>query len=460
MNFSRVTAALAASALFIPMVGAAVFPDIPEGHMYQRSIETLVKASVVAGNPDGYFYPNRDVNRAEMIKMLYLAKGKTPDPLSIRCFPDVVVGSWYESYVCDAAVRRYVNGYSDGTFRPSDPVNRVEALKMIATIFEIPVGDISDSDRDIVKFVDVSVAAWYTKYLYAAFNTGVLPIPGQDGSRFYPEWPLKRGEAAAYIYNALNVDLQARRAPTASSAATSSVTASAVGTSQEGAASSKASSVATSSAAPSIVETAFPLEHTGKFSEKNTVSYRFEIKEDAVLSATATPQSGQPGSVSCQLYLLGESGFSDQYFLGFQNGKSCEILAAVSPGNYQLQLQPSEKNTTFSVKASVVSGDGNDGFRQAKSLTVNSPRSDTLAANDIEDWYTFKLTSEQRMNVTLSNSKELRCVVYSMSDVNLPSFQGPACNEIYQYPSGTYFIAIGRKAAISSPQTFTIKLEK
>lgn len=425
--------------------------------MYQRAIETLVNASVVAGNPDGYFYPNRDVNRAEMIKMLYLAKGKKPDPLSIRCFPDVAVGSWYEPYVCDAAARRYVNGYSDGTFRPGEPVNRVEALKMIATIFEIPVGDISDSDRDIVKFVDVSVAAWYTKYLYAAFNTGVLPVAGQDGSRFYPEWPLKRGEAAAYIYNALNVDLQARRAPSSSS---SSHVSSAVGTSESGAASSVASSVAVSSAGPSVVETVFPLDSTGKFSEKNTISYRFSITDNTVLHALTTLQSGQPGSVDCQLYLLNESGFSDQYFIGFQSGKTCDILAAVSPGNYQLQLQPSDKNTTFSVSAKVESGDGNDGFRQAKSLTVNSPRSDTLAANDIEDWYTFKLTSEQRMNVTLSNSQELRCIVYSMSDVNLPSFQGPACNEIYQYPSGTYFISVGRKAPISAQQTFTIKLEK
>ncbi|MBM3231462.1 S-layer homology domain-containing protein [Candidatus Peregrinibacteria bacterium] len=458
MNDIRATVALVAAVAAVPLAVAAVFPDIPDGHMYQKAVETLVHANVIKGNPDGKFYPDRDVNRAEMLKMLYIARGKVPDPLSIRCFPDVGVGSWYEPYVCDAAARRFVNGYSDGTFRPSDSVNRVEALKMISEVFEIPVNDVSEADRDLVKFVDVSVAAWYTKYLYAAFYTGILPIPGQDGSRFYPEWPLKRGEAAAYIFNALNVDLQSDRAASSSRPGRSTSASSAQQI--QNSSSDLMPTGTSSSAGPSVIEMRFPFESTGKFSNKNTVSYRFDVTEASVMKATASPQTGQPGNVSCQLYLLSESGFSDQYFLSYQNGRSCEILAAVSPGRYQLQLQPSEKNTTFSVTAAVGTGDGNDGFRQAKGLTVNSPRSEILAADDLEDWFTFKLNSEQRMNVTLSNAAELRCIVYAMNDVNLASFQGPACNSMYTYPPGTYYIAVGRKAPIDAQQTFTIQLEK
>src|SRR3990167_2266936 len=89
---------------------AAVFPDVPEGSLYQEAVEMLVDAQVINGNPDGLFHPNDDVNRAAMLKMLYKARGKTPDPLSVRCFLDVEIGSWYESFVCDAAARRYVNG--------------------------------------------------------------------------------------------------------------------------------------------------------------------------------------------------------------------------------------------------------------------------------------------------------------------------------------------------------------
>jgi hypothetical protein len=106
----------------------------------------------------------------------------------------------YESYVCDAASKEhgFVQGYPDGKFRPDGPVSRTEALKMIFEVMELPAPSISESDRDVIKFVDISVAAWYTKYLYAAFAEGMLPIPGQTGSHFYPDRGLTRGEMAAY----------------------------------------------------------------------------------------------------------------------------------------------------------------------------------------------------------------------------------------------------------------------
>ena len=62
----------------VPLAFASVFPDVPDGYMYQEEIEMLVGAQVINGNPDGSFKPERGVNRAEMLKMLYKAKGKIP----------------------------------------------------------------------------------------------------------------------------------------------------------------------------------------------------------------------------------------------------------------------------------------------------------------------------------------------------------------------------------------------
>ena len=84
--------------LLMPMTGmAAVFPDVPDGHLYKEAVESLVNIQVVNVNPDGNFYPEREVNRAEMLKMLYRAMGRTPDAGKRLCFPDVQGGSWYES---------------------------------------------------------------------------------------------------------------------------------------------------------------------------------------------------------------------------------------------------------------------------------------------------------------------------------------------------------------------------
>jgi hypothetical protein len=455
----RFTSALAAGALLLqifglPAVHAAVFPDVPDGHMYQAEIEMLVGAQVIGGNPDGTFAPDRAVNRAEMLKMLYKAKGKTPDPIHKKCFSDVPEGAWFESYVCDAAANRYVQGYADGSFRPGNLVNRVEALKMIMEVFDLEVDDISEEDREIVKFVDVSVAAWYTKYLFAGFINGILPIAGQDGSRFYPDWPLLRGEAAAYIFNALHAQLEEERSETEEQMEEEA---------EENMQEETGETSETGGTQDDTQEQTFnvtaPFATTGKFDGKKSVSYLFTLSSAAVLMTDASLQSGQMGSMTCRLYLLGASSFSDEYYLGFQEGHSCYLKTAVPAGNYQLQLQPSNADTTFSVSVQNSTGDGNDGFMQAVRVKKGDLMTQTLTSNDLQDFYRFTVTTEAQMTVGVSDSQSVKCIVYPLANVNLASFSGPECGHSYRYTPGDYIISVGRGETKSAKQTYTIQLQ-
>ena len=464
-RLSVLTALLLAVSVTGSALAASVFPDVPKGHLFQEPIEALVRAGVIDGNPDGTFRPDKTVNRAAMLKMLYRAVGRTPDPLSRKCASDVESGSWYEPYVCDAWFRGDVNGYSDGTFRPADPVNRVEALKMITTVFKLPLDEVTNDNREIVNFVDVSLSAWYTQYLLTAYTRGVLPIPGQQGSSFYPDRDLTRAEAAAMIHNALNADLSERRQQTSTpsrsvaSQPTSRFSSVAV---QQGTTDNTGSGDDDEGddGASGVLETSFPFDRDGKFSAKVPLSYKFEIPSKRTVSIVASLQSGQPGEITCRLYLLGESGFSDEYFLGYQEGASCYLTSTVNPGTYQLQLQPTQKDTTFTVAAKSATGDGNDGFADARSLTINEEHENVIGSGDFEDWFTFSLQSEQKLMVRTSNPTEIRCIVYAMKDVDLESFTGPQCNQTYTYPSGTYYIAIGRKAPKIAQQSYMIELEK
>lgn len=438
------------------VVYASVFPDVPDGHLFQREIEELVRSGVVNGNPDGTFDPDAPVNRAAMLKMLYLAKGRTPDPLSTKCASDVEVGAWYESYVCDAYLRGDVKGYANGTFGPEKAVNRVEALKMIVKVFGIPLDEVTNENREVVNFADVSLSAWYTQYLLTAYTRKVLPIPGQTGAYFYPDQPLTRGEAAAMIYNAMHADLSIRRqeAEPSSTSSSSSVFSSTQVSQQASQAESSDGTTTGEYAVP------FPFDREGKFSAKQTVSYKFEIGSRETISVEASLQSGQPGQITCRLYLVEESGFSDEYFLGYQEGSTCYLTSTLNPGTYQLQLAPTQKDTTFMIEAETAIGDGNDGFADAMLINANQERTDVIGSGDFEDWFRFSLQSEQTMTVSLGNPTELRCIVYAMSDVDLQSFSGPQCNQSYAYPPGTYYIAIGRKAPKVAQQTYTIELEK
>jgi len=439
---------------------AAVFPDVPASHVYREPIEALVSSGIVNGNPDGNFYPERKVNRAEMLKMLYKASGKQPDAASTGCFRDVGKGSWYESFVCDAAAHHYVEGYSsDSTFRPADPVNRVEALKMITQVLGITVSDVSAEQLQIIKFVDVSTSAWYTKYLYAAYSKGILPIAGQETGRFYPDWPLLRGEAAAMVFNALTVALNQDRQTESSSSSLSSSDQSVSSEAGSSASVRSTASSASSQAAATSNDTTFPFETSGKFIEKKSTSYVFTIDKNVVASAVVKLQTGQPGSVSCRLYLLVEDGFSFEYYLGFQENGGCFLKTALRPGKYQLQLQPTSANTTFSVAMKETTGDGNDGFREAQALLQTVARTGTLMPEDYVDWFTFTVAKEKDMQITASDSAQLTCMIYAMGDVTLSDFVGPQCNQHYLFPPGTYYVAVGRKFPSDAKQTYTVLMQ-
>ncbi len=437
---------------FSALASANSFPDVPQDHMYREEIEELVGSGIINGNDDGTFAPERSVNRAEMLALLYRAAGRTPDPTAGNCFPDVA--GWYESYVCDAAANRLVQGYPDGNFRPGSSVNRAEALKMIIGMFGITTVKYGVEQRDIIKFVDVSTSAWYSGYLYTAFTSGILPIAGQEGARFYPEWPLMRGEAAAYISNALHVELKQDRA---SSAAHESSIAAASSAAQASSIPGATSAAAVSSAQPVSQKVLFPFTTSGKFSGKQTYSYTFTVQSDAVALTTVKLTTAN-GAVTCRLYLLGKEGFSTEYYLGTQEGDSCTLLTALRAGDYQLQLQPTVADTSFTVDMNTAKGDGNDGFRESKRILPGIVKTVTLMSNNYADYYTFSVLNEVSMKVELSNVSPLKCMVNPLDDVDLASFSGPQCNQTYLYPKGTYVVSVARGATKSAKQTYTIML--
>lgn len=431
----------------ISALAVAVFPDVPDGHRFQAEIEALVHAGIVHGNPDGKFYPDKIVNRAEMLKMLYIAAGRTPDGTKVGCFTDVDRGAWYEIYVCDAASHNFIAGYGDRTFKPGQPVNRVEALKMLFQVLELPAPPVSEADRDVIKFVDISVSAWYTRFIYAAYAEGILPIAGMDSARFEPDRPLTRAEAAAYIHGAVELELAQERQATEQ---------------QEEQARSSSSSSSSSAAEEDPKEyVSFPFLDDGQFTEKKTMSYFFTLTDKKTTGQIDASITGAISSnISCRLYKLRDDGFSEQYFLGLEDKGSCVIKVALEPGNYQLQLQPSVGNAYFRVSAAVTTGDGNDGFMEARKLPRNTPIVEVLAPGDLYDWFTFTVPEGGvRGELEATSSMPVGCVIYTPLDVDLFGFSGPQCNEYYDYPAGTYTVGITHHKPYERSQTYTVRIK-
>lgn len=428
------------AAVLLPAIvfGAGVFPDVPTEHPYKDAIEALARDGIVKGNPNGNFDPDRSVNRAEMLKLLYTASGRNAEAPHGGCFKDVIRGSWYEAIVCNAAALGFVQGYSNGTFGPGNPVTRTEALKMVHTVFGFDVATLNEADKDLIKFVDISVAAWYTKYVSSAYKIGLLPIPGKIGSRFYPDKELLRGEAAAYMYNALNLRKK-----------------------QQSSQSSSSSSTSVASKEFDMKSVSFPFSDNGVFIKKDPVAYAFSTTAArTMIHAKADIVGFYTSDISCRLYKLGESSFSSEYYLGIQTTNSCIVAAAVPPGNYQLQIQPTVADTSYSVEAKTAASDGNDGFMDAMSLSPTQPRTGTLVPHDLYDWYSFTVPTAMKGMLTVTGTSSLTCIVYTPLSVDQFGFSGPECNKEYDFqPGDAYMVGVARIGAtdMAKQVTYTVK---
>ncbi len=450
---SRPIALLVAASLAVPLLAQAVsFPDVPSSNPYRQQIENLAAKDVITGNPDGTFRPGNPVNRAALLKMLYIATGKKPDGALGGCFKaDVVPDAWYAPYVCDAVFRGYVQGYGDGTFRPGYPVTRAEALKLVVAVFGFDKVHFQST-----QYTDVAVGDWFADYVATAVSLGILPIGTQMGLQLLPHEPLTRAEAAAYIWNALQVWTQEQGQSSSSAAAASSVSSQAA---QQSSSSKPKATFDDTGASARVMNVAVPFDDAQTFVQKTPFSYRFTLASPTVVDATAALRFGERGSLTCTLYRLAQDETSTEYYIGFVDGTSCLVHASLLAGNYQLQLQPTQPGTQYTVESTVGKSDGNDGFSEAQPLTLEKVRTSALEANDLDDWYTFTGPADREMTLTLVSNSALRCLVYPGANVDIFGFSGPACNTAYLYPAGTYYVDVGHALPRAVRQSYTIQLK-
>lgn len=461
--------------LLAPFAAAVKFPDVPTEYEHAHAIERLTDMSVIGGNPDGTFRPHDPVNRAAMLKMLYVAAKKTPERVG-GCFPDVQDGSWYELYVCDAAAHGYVQGYlaADGikSFKPGQAVTRAEAIKMTLVLMDIPEADLN---IDVgTMYGDVAPADWHARYVHTALAHNILPIPGQEGDLWAPGKILERGEAAAYIWNAVEAT---RSLPPASSSS------SAAPTEAEAAASSAMSEIEKRAAAAlrtiaqeeaalkriqaNTKDVAVPFSDRGTFDGKTPFSYLFRLSDITTVEILATINDWTMGGMTCRLYLLGRSGFSQEYYLGFEEGKNCTIRAALTPGNWRLELTPAKLSPPFLVNMKIIKGDGNDGFSQARVLPLGQVRTEELGENDLEDWFTFTVSKDgidpetggREMTLSIASTLRPGCIIYPLADVDVYGFRSPDCEHKYVYPPGTYMVGIRHAQPWGIRQSYTILIK-
>lgn len=122
-------------------------------------ISTLTNAGILKGYTDGSFRPDAAITRAE-----FAAIAARFDKLSggNKTFSDVPTDHWAYAAITSAAEKGWVNGYSDGTFRPDNAITRAEVVKITnAVLMRTCDKDyVADNLSKLISYNDLTSAYW------------------------------------------------------------------------------------------------------------------------------------------------------------------------------------------------------------------------------------------------------------------------------------------------------------
>ena len=183
-ELSAIFARLIANNLYMDQDYDTSFPDVPE--KWSKSyIGYLEGFNVVTGYEDGNFRPENYITRAEMAVMMAKAEGYdiTPDISADEVdFPDVDDG--YATWSAAKAIQilsdlGIMSGYTDGTFRPGQPITRAETVATVNRVLaaqEVASYDVLPSD--------VTDAHWAYNDIVFAMNHRILKDASADPNAF------------------------------------------------------------------------------------------------------------------------------------------------------------------------------------------------------------------------------------------------------------------------------------
>lgn len=189
-----------------PVVVPVDFTDITDEFAYaSEAIVAMAQKGIINGVGGGLYAPGREFTRAEFAKIMVLSLGYDLGEYD-GGFSDVAESQWFAPYIKAAVDNGLFKGYTDGTFKPNQTINRQE-MATVAGRGAIAAGLVEEAR--VLKFVmsksnytdKDEVADWAGNYVAWLEAQGVFA--DVSGEVFQPTKVVNRAEAAVIVYMAL-----------------------------------------------------------------------------------------------------------------------------------------------------------------------------------------------------------------------------------------------------------------
>lgn len=173
------------------------FADL-NGHWSKAEAEYLASKHIIDGvEIDGkrWILPDRSITRAEFVKILVGAQGKSLTNSNEAAFKDVPASHWAHAYIETAKKAGWVDGYENGSFQPDAQITRAELATLLVRGYQL-----KEQAGSIPGFADLSTDYWaYSSIRIAASNRLIEGSIENGQTVFKPAAAATRAETIAVI---------------------------------------------------------------------------------------------------------------------------------------------------------------------------------------------------------------------------------------------------------------------
>ncbi|WP_448163470.1 S-layer homology domain-containing protein [Bacillus mobilis] len=185
------TAAMVAGVVSPVAAAGKTFPDVQPGSWSAEYIDYLVAKKAIEGKPDGTFAPTEAIDRASAAKIMAITLGLEVKDGAKPTFKDAQ-DSWAAKYIAAVEKAGIIQGDETGKFNPNNQINRASMATMIVKAYKL---DGKVSGQLETKFSDLK-DHWGEK---AANILVALDITNGTGNGWEPDKSVTRAEAAKFI---------------------------------------------------------------------------------------------------------------------------------------------------------------------------------------------------------------------------------------------------------------------
>ncbi|OGJ56997.1 hypothetical protein A3H22_03625 [Candidatus Peribacteria bacterium RIFCSPLOWO2_12_FULL_55_15] len=192
------------AAIALAQASQQSFADVPSNHPAYQAVEYLKVQGIISGYSDGAFRPDKNVNRAEAVKIIVaplIAAGELPK-LTAATYGDVPIEAWFAPYI---EIARAKLGIVDGppkttVFYGERPVKKAEFLKMLLLAHKVDPGAFGEIRLPLALDV-TNPDEWYYPYMRYAITASVTMV-SSDGL-LAPGRELTRADVAIFLHRLL-----------------------------------------------------------------------------------------------------------------------------------------------------------------------------------------------------------------------------------------------------------------